>query len=92
MDTCKLTELCRIQYGYAFDSASFTEDASFPPLVRIRDVKRGFSETYYSGNYSQEYIVRRDGEIVSTQSETVYYEDITKGIYTYCVVAKNADT
>lgn len=39
MNTCKLTDMCCIQYGYAFDSASFTEDATFPPLVRIRDVK-----------------------------------------------------
>ncbi len=69
MDTCKLTELCRIQYGYAFDSASFTEDASFPPLVRIRDVKRGFSETYYSGNYSQEYIVRRGDILIGMDGE-----------------------
>ena len=69
MDTCKLTELCRIQYGYAFDSASFTEDASFPPLVRIRDVKRGFSETYYSGNYSEEYIVRRGDILIGMDGE-----------------------
>ena len=69
MDTCKLTELCRIQYGYAFDSASFTEDASFPPLVRIRDVKRGFSETYYSGKYSEEYIVRRGDILIGMDGE-----------------------
>ena len=69
MDTCKLTELCRIQYGYAFDSASFTEDTSFPPLVRIRDVKRGFSETYYSGNYSEEYIVRRGDILIGMDGE-----------------------
>ncbi len=69
MGTCKLTELCRIQYGYAFDSASFTEDASFPPLVRIRDVKRGFSETYYSGNYSEEYIVRRGDILIGMDGE-----------------------
>ena len=40
----KLTDLCNIQYGYAFDSGNFTDDESFIPLVRIRDVKKGFSE------------------------------------------------
>ena len=69
MNTCKLTDMCCIQYGYAFDSASFTEDATFPPLVRIRDVKRGFSETYYSGNYAEEYIVRRGDILIGMDGE-----------------------
>lgn len=56
----KLTDLCNIQYGYAFDSGNFTDDESYIPLVRIRDVKRGFSETYYSGEYSEEYILRHN--------------------------------
>ena len=43
----KLTDICDIQYGYAFDSACFTEDSSYPPLVRIRDVKRGVSSICY---------------------------------------------
>ena len=38
----KLTDVCDIQYGYAFDSKCFTEDNSYMPLVRIRDIKRGF--------------------------------------------------
>lgn len=45
----KLTDVCDIQYGYAFDSKCFTEDNSYMPLVRIRDIKRGFSETFYAG-------------------------------------------
>ena len=47
----KLTDLCDIQYGYAFDSALFTDDCSYPQLVRIGDVKRGYSETFYNGDY-----------------------------------------
>ena len=58
----KLTDICDIQYGYAFDSACFTEDSSYPPLVRIRDVKRGFSETYYSGEYPEEYVLHGNQE------------------------------
>ena len=53
----KLPELCSIQYGYAFDSAYFTEDHAYPPLVRIRDVKRGYSETFYSGHYPSDYVI-----------------------------------
>lgn len=64
-----LSELCNIQYGYAFDSASFTDDASYMPLVRIRDVKRGYSETYYSGAYSDEYIIRAGDLLVGMDGE-----------------------
>ena len=52
-----LTDLCDIQYGFAFNSAGFTNDPTYPPLIRIRDVKRGYSETYYSGNYPEPYII-----------------------------------
>ena len=65
----KLTDLCSIQYGYAFDSESFTTDNSFPPLVRIRDVKRGFSETFYSGDYPPEYVIHSGDLLVGMDGE-----------------------
>ena len=65
----KLTDICYIQYGYAFDSACFTEDCSYPPLVRIRDVKRGFSETYYSGEYPEEYVLHAGDLLVGMDGE-----------------------
>ena len=65
----KLTDICDIQYGYAFDSACFTEDSSYPPLVRIRDVKRGFSETYYSGEYPEEYVLHAGDLLVGMDGE-----------------------
>lgn len=65
----KLTDICDIQYGYAFDSACFTEDNVYPPLVRIRDVKRGYSETFYSGKYSDEYVVHTGDLLVGMDGE-----------------------
>ena len=65
----KLTDICDIQYGYAFDSKCFTEDSSYPPLVRIRDVKRGYSETYYSGDYPEEYILSAGDFLVGMDGE-----------------------
>ena len=65
----KLTDICDIQYGYAFDSACFTEDSSYPPLVRIRDVKRGFSATYYSGEYPEEYVLHAGDLLVGMDGE-----------------------
>ena len=65
----KLIDICDIQYGYAFDSTYFTDDNSYLPLVRIRDVKRGFSETYYSGEYPEEYIVHEGDLLVGMDGE-----------------------
>lgn len=65
----KLTDLCSIQYGYAFDSDNFTEDTQYLPLVRIRDVKRGFSETFYSGEYPAQYVIHTDDLLIGMDGE-----------------------
>lgn len=65
----KLPELCEIQYGYAFDSACFTENNTYLPLVRIRDVKRGYSETFYSGNYPSDYVIDSGSLLVGMDGE-----------------------
>ena len=65
----KLTDLCDIQYGYAFDSGAFTDDESYPQLVRIRDVKRGYSETYYNGEYPEEYVLSAGDLLIGMDGE-----------------------
>ena len=65
----KLTDLCDIQYGYAFDSALFTDDCSYPQLVRIRDVKRGYSETFYNGDYPEEYVLSAGDLLIGMDGE-----------------------
>ena len=65
----RLIDICDIQYGYAFDSACFTEDNSYPPLARIRDVKRGYSETYYAGDYPEEYVLHTGDLLVGMDGE-----------------------
>ena len=65
----KLLDLCDIQYGYAFDSGSFTDDDSYPQLVRIRDVKRGYSETFYSGDYHEEYVLSAGDLLIGMDGE-----------------------
>lgn len=69
MAKVKLTDICDIQYGYAFDSMCFTEDDGYLPLIRIRDVKRGYSETFYSGKYSDEYVVHAGDLLVGMDGE-----------------------
>lgn len=65
----KLTDMCTIQYGYAFDSKEFTDNSNFPQLVRIRDVKRGYSETFFQGKYSLEYIIHTGDLLIGMDGE-----------------------
>ena len=44
--TKKLGEVCEIVYGFPFDSTLFTDKPVGLPVVRIRDVLRGYSKTY----------------------------------------------
>ena len=68
-DGMRLLDLCDIKYGYAFDSKKFTDNPIYPPLVRIRDVKRGFSETFYAGEYSKEYLLHKGDLLIGMDGE-----------------------
>ena len=63
-----LPDVCDIQYGYAFDSAKFSSDQGVP-LIRIRDVVRGFSETYTTEECSEEYIVNNGDILIGMDGE-----------------------
>ena len=65
----KLGDCCNIQNGYAFDSKFFTTNKNDMPLIRIRDIKRGFSETYYSAEYPKEYIVHKGDFLIGMDGE-----------------------
>ena len=45
----KLIDVANILYGYPFESSLFTEDSSYIPLIRIRDIKPAKASTFYSG-------------------------------------------
>ena len=47
MKKVKLGEVCEILSGYAFKSSQFNDKKIGLPLIRIRDVERGFSDTYF---------------------------------------------
>ncbi len=64
----ELPEICKIQYGYAFDSASFSNTEGIP-LIRIRDVVRGYSETYTTEECSEEYIVNNGDMLIGMDGE-----------------------
>ena len=63
-----LPEVCTIQYGFPFDSAEFS-DSDGIPLIRIRDVVRGYSETYTTEEYKSEYIVHENDLLIGMDGE-----------------------
>ena len=66
----KLVDVCGIQYGYPFDASLFsTSPFEGMPLIRIRDVKGGQTETYYSGEYSPEFIIRKGDYLIGMDGE-----------------------
>jgi type I restriction enzyme S subunit len=54
----KLGEIAKVQNGFAFKSELFTKEKRGMPLIRIRDVGADNTDTYYTGEYPEEYIVR----------------------------------
>ena len=65
----KLVSVAKVQYGYPFDSKLFTDNPSFIPLIRIRDVKSGLAGTYYSGPILSDYIVCAGDILVGMDGE-----------------------
>jgi len=66
----KLTEICSIQYGCPFDASLFsTSPEGGMPLIRIRDVKEGHTDTYYRGDYSEEFIIRKGDYLIGMDGE-----------------------
>jgi len=63
-----LPEVCTIQYGFPFDSAKFS-DSEGVPLIRIRDVVRGYSETFTTEEYKDEFLVHESDLLVGMDGE-----------------------
>ena len=58
-----LSSVCKVQNGFAFNSKLFNESNNGLPLIRIRDIKRGYSLTCTSEICSDEFFVE-DGDML----------------------------
>ena len=58
----QVSEAAVVLSGFAFKSDLFSESEGVP-LIRIRDVTRGHSKTFYTGTYSNDFLVD-DGDIL----------------------------
>jgi type I restriction enzyme S subunit len=72
-DRVELGEVCEVLNGFAFKSAQFNKSEGFP-VVRIRDLMRGTTGTFYKGDYSSQYIVENGDLLVGMDGNFGCYE------------------
>ncbi|MBT2642871.1 restriction endonuclease subunit S [Bacillus sp. ISL-41] len=64
----RLGDYVEIDSGFAFKSKLFNENEGIP-IIRIRDVNSGKSNTYYSGEYSEKYVVNNGDFLITMDGE-----------------------
>lgn len=64
----KLGDVCEILSGFAFDSNCFNDKEGLP-IVRIRDVTRGFSTTFYEGDFPERFLLSRGDILIGMDGE-----------------------
>lgn len=70
----RLGDLLEVQNGYAFDSKAFNPSKGMP-LIRIRSLKAGTeTETRFSGDYDEKYLVQAGDLLVGMDGEFGCYE------------------
>ena len=69
MRTVQLGECALVVNGFAFKSDLFTTERQGLPIIRIRDVIRGRSETYYTGDYPSSAIIQNGDLLIGMDGE-----------------------
>ncbi|WP_296321663.1 restriction endonuclease subunit S [uncultured Treponema sp.] len=67
--TVRLGDVCEIINGFAFDSKLFNTEKKGIPLIRIRDVIRGFSETYTTENADPRFLIKSGDLLIGMDGE-----------------------
>jgi type I restriction enzyme S subunit len=65
----QIGDCAKVVNGFAFKSELFTTERKGLPVVRIRDVVRGRTETYYTGEYPDSAVIRNGDLLVGMDGE-----------------------
>ncbi|MHB1233526.1 MAG: restriction endonuclease subunit S, partial [Burkholderiales bacterium] len=68
-EIAKTGKVCEVENGYAFKSEFFNDKNLGLPLIRIRDVHSGRSDTFYSGPFDEKYVVTDDDLLIGMDGE-----------------------
>ena len=66
---CFVKDVTSVLSGFAFDSKLFNENSEGLPLIRIRDILKGTTKTYYSGDYDDKYLVKKGDYLIGMDGE-----------------------
>ena len=69
MNETILGECVEITNGFAFDSELFSTQRNGLPIARIRDVVRGHSETFYTGDFPNSVVIANGDLLVGMDGE-----------------------
>ena len=64
----QLGQIATVLNGCAFKSAQFTREEG-TPLIRIRDVGKGFTDTNYVGEYDEKYVVEKGDLLIGMDGD-----------------------
>lgn len=65
----RLGDLLSVQNGFAFDSSKFNNSLKGVPIIRIRDVNSGFSNTYFDGKFDSKYLVHNGDLLIGMDGD-----------------------
>lgn len=63
-----LSDVAIVQNGFAFKSELFTHSEG-KPLIRIRDIEDGWTDNFYSGEYSDDFVVRKGDVLIGMDGD-----------------------
>ena len=64
-----LNKLIKFTYGFAFDSSKFNKDKQGAPLIRIRNLIQGKTDTFFKGEYDPFYLVKKNNILIGMDGE-----------------------
>ena len=65
----EIGEYIKILSGYPFNSDLFNEENIGKPLIRIRDLERSYSKTYFNGEYEKTYVISQGDILVGMDGD-----------------------
>jgi len=65
----RLGDVAQFFYGYPFDSSKFNNEGCGTPLIRIRNLIDGKTETYYDGEFDESYIIKNGDILIGMDGE-----------------------
>jgi type I restriction enzyme, S subunit len=65
----RLANFVEFSYGFPFESTKFNEINQGIPLIRIRDLKKNYTKTYYDGDFDKSYLISKGNILIGMDGD-----------------------